>query len=160
MSGIKTYQRFPRDLFRINSGWRINLRPLLPPPASPSSPSSSSSYDITPEAGPNGATLRPNTPYTQHYVNRGFRGPEPVVYAVGEGTVVPDHLILVHEGVDREELELNNSITEFLIGNAALISREQWSRAYPRATEPKGPNFPLARGWRVGGSRPLSTMRS
>lgn len=28
-AAIATYRRFPKELFRVNSGWRVNLRPRM-----------------------------------------------------------------------------------------------------------------------------------
>ncbi|KAL6857817.1 hypothetical protein ACO1O0_005260 [Amphichorda felina] len=180
-AAIATYRRFPKELFRVNSGWRVKLRPFK-------TNNPEAFYDIAtaheegkrlremkvlPKAleldykSPNGATLRPNTPYLQHYVARTFRGQNVIVYGVQEGTEVPEDLILVHEGPDREEWslqparemtldELNESITKFLLDSGSRMTREQWCKAYPKPTEPHGPNYPLPKNWRARVNPPKS----
>ncbi|UNI13307.1 hypothetical protein JDV02_000064 [Purpureocillium takamizusanense] len=146
---IGVFRKFPKELFRVNNGPFVKLRVWSP---------QRHTYDIFIEQGlvvpkaldpssyvtPNGASMRPNSPYQQSLVSWRFRGDNTIVYAVPEGTRLPDHLLLVHERSDHYSLQpttpmtvddLNARITEFFRANAEAFTREQWLKAYPKATE-------------------------
>ncbi|KFG79617.1 hypothetical protein MANI_029713 [Metarhizium anisopliae] len=107
---IAVFKRFPKQLFRVNNGRPINLRVWSP---------RRHSYDIFAENGlvkpkaldplsyaaPNGASMRPNSPYQQSLVSWRFRGSDMVVYSVPKGTRLPDDLVLVHERSDHYSLQ-------------------------------------------------------
>merc|ERR1712230_1810 len=116
------------------------------------------SYDILTEAGkvkpkaitnpetyqsPNGASLRPNTPTQQDLVDS-FKGPSVVVYAVPQGTMLPEGLVVVHEKADHYSLqpaeemslaELNAKINNFLNTKGVRLTKSEWQEKYPKATE-------------------------
>ncbi|KAI2611995.1 hypothetical protein GGR54DRAFT_338782 [Hypoxylon sp. NC1633] len=146
---IAVFRRFPKELFRVNNGQVIKLRVWTP---------KRHLYDIVthhelvqPKAlsplsyvAPNGASMRPNSPYQQSLVSWRFRGIDTLVYSVPEGTTLPDDLLLVHERSDHYSLqpartmtldELNTTMTRFFITNARVFTREQWLKEYPKATE-------------------------
>ena len=100
---IRSYRTFPKELFRINKGPRIYLRPWtnLQPRR----------FDVFLENGhvepkalspktykaPNGMSMRPNSPYQQDLAGR-FQGPDALVYAVPRGNETnvsrPLHILL------------------------------------------------------------------
>ncbi|KAG9252686.1 uncharacterized protein F5Z01DRAFT_222684 [Emericellopsis atlantica] len=146
---IAVFRRFPKELFRVNNGRKVQLRTWTP---------RRRVYDISltnglvqPKAtkptsyeAPNGASMRPNSPYQQSLVSWRFRGDDVIVYGVPEGTALPDDLLLVHERSDHYSLqpavsmtitELNGKITRFLTANSRVFTREQWIETYPEATE-------------------------
>ncbi|RSM03313.1 hypothetical protein CEP52_007461 [Fusarium oligoseptatum] len=146
---ISVFRKFPKELFRVNNGPQVKLRVLQP---------KRHVYDIVTENGlalpkaldpssyiaPNGASMRPNSPYQQSLVSWRFRGNDTIVYSVPEGTTLPDDLLLVHERSDHYSLQpamkmtiddLNSKITQFLITNAMALTREEWMEVYPKATE-------------------------
>ncbi|KAI8721662.1 hypothetical protein NCS52_00308300 [Fusarium sp. LHS14.1] len=146
---ISVFGKFPKELFRVNNGPQIKLRVLRP---------NRHIYDIVPENGlalpkalnpssyiaPNGASLRPNSQYQQSLVSWRFRGNDTIVYSVPEGTTLPDDLLLVHERSDHYSLQpamamavddLNTKITQFLMNNAMVLTREEWLEVYPKATD-------------------------
>lgn len=107
---ISVFTRFPKELFRVNNGRHVELRARTP---------ARRTYDITLSNGraepkaldpaayaaPNGASMRPNSPYQQSLVSWRFRGSDMLVYAVPEGTVLPEELLLVHERSDHYSLQ-------------------------------------------------------
>lgn len=208
---IKTYRRFPKELFRINAGTRIALRPKTFEPPSTSyydiatanwnreeeepaarpagiyteqrlpkqvrpepTPEELLDDDVVPRAldpetykGPNGMQMRMNTAYTRHYIKTEWKGKEPIVFLVQEGTPLPKDLILVREKPEGEEWslepakrmtlqELNTRINDFLKENAVMITREEWAQAYRKATEPRGTAYPMPRDWRVSSLKTLT----
>ncbi|KAK0701837.1 hypothetical protein B0T26DRAFT_625976, partial [Lasiosphaeria miniovina] len=54
---------------------------------------------------PNGASMRPNSPYQYILVSRLARRSNVVVYVVPAGTCLPDDLLLVHEHMDHYSLQ-------------------------------------------------------
>ena len=105
---INSYRILPKELFRINNGLLVRLRPwdsfrkprrfdiylteegiALPKAldrASYKGKSNKSCLGFTSNypVAPNGASMRPNSPY-QHYLMNGFEGNDVLVYAVQEG---------------------------------------------------------------------------
>ena len=49
--------------------------------------------------GPNGASLRPNSPFMQEII-RCFKGKGVTIYLLKEGTPLPEELLLLHEHSD------------------------------------------------------------
>ncbi|KAF5120365.1 hypothetical protein E5D57_013719 [Metarhizium anisopliae] len=112
---------------------------------------------------PNGASMRPNSPYQQSLVSWRFRGSDMIVYSVPKGTGLPDDLVLVHERSDHyslqpavpmtvdgklscmpfrnfdqsltRHLDMNARMTNFFRDNAQEFTRDEWLEAYPKATE-------------------------
>ncbi|KAL7917209.1 hypothetical protein ACQKWADRAFT_307338 [Trichoderma austrokoningii] len=146
---LGVFQTFPKELFRVNNGRAIQLRVWTP---------TRRSYDILtrdelvdPKAldpqtysAPNGASLRPNSPYQQSLVSWRFRGSDTIIYAVPKGTKLPDDLVLVHERSDHYSLQpatimtiynLDFKLTQFFAANAKIFSKEQWLKTYPSATD-------------------------
>ncbi|KND92483.1 hypothetical protein TOPH_02733 [Tolypocladium ophioglossoides CBS 100239] len=146
---IATFRSFPKELFRVNNGPQIRIRPWSP---------KRHVYDILVKNGrvqpkaldpstyraPNGASMRPNSTYQQHLVSELFQGSDVLVYAVPKGTRLPDNLILVHERTDHYSLQpaqdmtldaLNDKATSFFLAHAKLYTRNQWLKAYPTPTE-------------------------
>ncbi|KAI0467839.1 hypothetical protein F4859DRAFT_517707 [Xylaria cf. heliscus] len=146
---ITVFKRFPKELFRVNNGRHVKVRVQQP---------GRHVYDILaqndqvePKAlnpqvyvGPNGASMRPNSPYQQLLVSSRFRGPDVVVYAIAKGTQIPDDLLLIHERSDHYSLQpgvsmsvddLNSKITDFMWKVARVYTREQWLEVFPEATE-------------------------
>ncbi|KAG9254762.1 uncharacterized protein F5Z01DRAFT_681295 [Emericellopsis atlantica] len=146
---IAVFKRFPKEMFRVNNGRQVKLRAWIP---------RRQVYDISAMNGfvqpkatdpkcneaPNGASMRPNSPYQQSLVSWRFRGDDVVVYAVPEGTALPTDLLLVHERSDHYSLqpaanipalELDAKINRFLTAHARAFTREEWLEMYPKATE-------------------------
>ncbi|KAM4067046.1 hypothetical protein HRG_001052 [Hirsutella rhossiliensis] len=146
---IKVLRTLPTNLFRVNNGPQVRLREWS---------RQRRVFDICPANGlvkplaldpksyraPNGASMRPNSPYQQHLVSNLFRGDGVIVYSVPAGTQLPQDLLLVHERTDHYSLQpgremtlqdLNDIITTFLRRNATVYTREQWLEAYPEPTE-------------------------
>ncbi|KID84206.1 hypothetical protein MAJ_11275, partial [Metarhizium majus ARSEF 297] len=141
---ISAFKYVPVLLFRLNAGRSTKLREY--------SARRTRSFDVLSEAGmvkpkaldpsnyeaPNGASMRP-LGVVQTNLVKNFKGTNVVVYAIPEGTALPDDLILVHEKYDHYSLqpavemsltELNKNITEFLEGHATSYSRDQWLEAF------------------------------
>ncbi|KAF9876295.1 hypothetical protein CkaCkLH20_06238 [Colletotrichum karsti] len=146
---IAVFRKFPRELFRVNNGPLVKVRVWTP---------EREKYDIFAEKNlvhpkalnpstykaPNGASMRPNSPYQQFLVSRRYRGLDTIVYSVPAGTKLPEDLVLVHERWDHYSLqpavvmnvtELDEKITRFLLVHAKVFTRRQWLEAYPEATE-------------------------
>ncbi|KAI0185347.1 hypothetical protein EV127DRAFT_397169 [Xylaria flabelliformis] len=146
---IKVFRSFPKELFRVNNGRQVKLRVQQP---------GRHLYDILAKNGqvepkalhpstyiaPNGASMRPNSPYQQSLVLTRFRGTDVIVFAVAKGTDLPEDLLLVHERSDHYSLQpsapmtiddLNWKITKFMEKKAQVYTREQWLETYPEATE-------------------------
>ncbi|OAR02418.1 hypothetical protein LLEC1_07213 [Akanthomyces lecanii] len=154
---IGVFKALPKELFRVNNGFAVKLRPWSPQrhsfdlhvnnglvQAKAQDPHTYRDGIDWESAAPNGASMRPNTPYQQLLVKKLFKGHDVQVYAVPKGTRLPDHLLLVHERSDHYSLqpaqsmtlgELNEQITRFLQRNALLYSKSQWLDAYPAATD-------------------------
>lgn len=188
MKLLAVFRKFPKEIFRVNNGRKVELRTWTPrrrlydisttngrvqPKAmQPQSYEGKGSKErlLQPKTihradlilAPNGASMRPNSPYQQSLVSWRFQGDDMVVYAVPEGTALPDDLLLVHERSDHYSLqpavsmsitgectwsqvfcasinistsELNEKMTHFLRANAKAFTREQWLEKYPEATE-------------------------
>jgi len=73
-----------------------------------------------------------------------------MVYAIPEGTLLPDDLILVHEHTDHYSLQpavemdlkdLNKKITRFLEEKGVAYTREQWIATFEDQSDcPAGPS--------------------
>ncbi|CAG9940482.1 unnamed protein product [Clonostachys rosea f. rosea IK726] len=172
---IKVFRQFPKELFRINNGWQVLLRPRT---------KRSSGHEITtkpkdlfdlpdskprvepkaldPEtySGPNGAAMFPNTTHLQYCILGFLRKRNPVIYKIQEGTKLPDELLLVRDTPDgrnwslqpAQEMTLENlnlKITQFLRDNGAAMNRQQFLKVYPRATDSRSPLHPLPKNWKV-----------
>ncbi|RNJ56495.1 hypothetical protein D7B24_007215 [Verticillium nonalfalfae] len=86
---VSVFKRFPKELFRVNNGSAVKVRAWSP---------KRRTYDIVVENGvvrpkalepssyvaPNGASMRPNSPYQQSLVSWRFRGNDTIVYSVAE----------------------------------------------------------------------------
>ncbi|GBF66430.1 hypothetical protein TMEN_9150 [Trichophyton mentagrophytes] len=148
---IKSYSVIPKELFRINNGRVVRLR-AYPGPRRPPGLFDLLTYNgmVQPKAlnpatyqPPNGASMRPNTPKMQQTA-AGLRGSSVCIYTVDAGIRIPDDLILVHEFKDHYSLQarnamtiedLNAKITRFLEGSGRCLSKDEWLREYPEATE-------------------------
>ncbi|KAI0416977.1 hypothetical protein F5X98DRAFT_375358 [Xylaria grammica] len=149
MTLVTVFRSFPKQLFRVNNGRYVTLRVHRP---------NRVAYDIVAQNGqvepkalnlqtyvaPNGASMRPNSPYQQLLVSSSFRGPEVIIYAIAQGTQLPDDLLLVHERTDHYSLQpgvpmsvddLNRRITDFMWTTARAYTRKQWLEEFPKATE-------------------------
>ncbi|KFH42199.1 hypothetical protein ACRE_070550 [Hapsidospora chrysogenum ATCC 11550] len=146
-AGISTYRRFPKELFRVNIGWRVHLLPRLT-----STPDGF--FDIATEHEP-GTSVRDGKVLPRVF--------DPDY----ERTYIPDNLILVREAPDLEDWslqpavemtfrEFNESITNFFLDKGSLMRCEQWLNAYPRSDGPRKAHYPLPRNWRVAKSDPGS----
>ncbi|KAH8709597.1 hypothetical protein HC256_009511 [Beauveria bassiana] len=117
---IRVFRALPKELFRVNNGVAVKLRPSSP---------QRHSFDIHVSGGlvqakalypetykaPNGASLRPNSPYQQLLVKKLFKGDDVRIYSIPK--------------------EANREITEFLLGNALVYTKSQWLHAYPEPTD-------------------------
>lgn len=147
---INSYRILPKELFRINNGLLVRLRPwdsLRKPRRfdiylTDESIALPKALDRASYKAPNGASMRPNSPY-QHYLMNGFEGNNVLVYAVQEGTRLPNDLILVHERADHWSLQpaeemhiddLNQSISNFLSSSGSILSVKEWLQKYPEPT--------------------------
>ncbi|KAG9252688.1 uncharacterized protein F5Z01DRAFT_222722 [Emericellopsis atlantica] len=151
---INSFKHVPLLLFRLNSGKSIKLREY--------SARRSRSFDVLSEAGtvkakaltpstyeaPNGASMRPLGEFQTALVEN-FKGSNVTVYAVPEGTQLPDDLILVHEHTDHYSLqpavdmplsELNEKITAFLRTHGTTYSRDEWLATFQQ-DEPAYPEW-------------------
>ncbi|KAI3201815.1 hypothetical protein CBS147311_4803 [Penicillium roqueforti] len=151
---IQSFTRFPKDIFRVNSGTSIRLR-AWPGPRRPHGV-----FDLPTTAGkvqpkalnpatyefPNGASMRPNSRTQQNLVRtvKAWGGLTIYIYAIMAGTHLPDDLILVHEFRDhyslqaRKEMtveELQAKIEALLATHGQRFTREGWLQRYPKATE-------------------------
>ncbi|PNY23832.1 Uncharacterized protein TCAP_06225 [Tolypocladium capitatum] len=168
---VAVFRRFPKDLFRVNNGLQVQLREWSPKRRVFDIKVSDRwvkplALDPLSYQAPNGASMRPNSPYQQQLVSRLFKGRDVIVYSIPAGTHLPEHLLLVHERSDHYSLQpakamrlqgnsvdskttpsltatdLNEHITDFFWRNAAVYTREQWLQAYPSPTDfthPRGP---------------------
>ncbi|OAQ58269.1 hypothetical protein VFPPC_12236 [Pochonia chlamydosporia 170] len=102
---IGVFKNFPKELFRINNGHHIQLRQWSP---------KRHAFDVCINKGmvqakalqphlyqgkpPNGASMRPNSPYQQQLVARLFKGKNVIIYAVPPGKLFlwTPHLICGH----------------------------------------------------------------
>ncbi|KAM0664869.1 hypothetical protein ACQRIT_000503 [Beauveria bassiana] len=146
---IRVFRALPKELFRVNNGVAVKLRPSSP---------QRHSFDIHVSGGlvqakalypetykaPNGASLRPNSPYQQLLVKKLFKGDDVRIYSIPKGMPLPESLLLVHERSDHYSLqparnmpleEANREITGFLLGNALVYTKSQWLHAYPEPTD-------------------------
>ncbi|DAA75528.1 TPA_exp: hypothetical protein A8136_1602 [Trichophyton benhamiae CBS 112371] len=148
---IKSYSVIPKELFRINNGRVVRLR-AYPGPRRPPGLFDLLTHNgmVQPKAlnpatyqPPNGASMRPNTPKMQQNA-ASLRGSSACIYTLDAGIRVPDDLILVHEFKDHYSLQarnimtvedLNAKITRFLEGSGRCLSKDEWLREYPEATE-------------------------
>ncbi|KIX05840.1 uncharacterized protein Z518_03813 [Rhinocladiella mackenziei CBS 650.93] len=148
---INRFTMIPKELFRLSNGSTLSLcgRTMK----------TTGSYDILTEGGkvkpkaitypetyegPNGASMRPNTP-TQHQIVRNFKVSGVIIYAVPKDTRLPDGLVLVHERGDHSFspvawprlmlAELNTKINNFLAAKAQRMTKSEWLEKYPAATE-------------------------
>lgn len=189
----KIYKRFPKELFRINAGALVNVRPKATPGPVPIV----SKYDIittglTPDdgeakapaftsmwiealrqdkketpaprvnqrallhehvepravkgrafAGPNGLRLRLNTPFTQHYILRQWKGENPVVFAVQAGKVAQ------HLPVDPTSPNIPFTLGTPLPSDLVLVrlhpQNEEWSLEPARRMTLQGETSPPPR---------------
>ncbi|KPM45860.1 hypothetical protein AK830_g590 [Neonectria ditissima] len=106
----------PKELFRVNSGYQVKVRAWTP---------QRHVYDIVTQNGlvepkaldplnyaaPNGASMRPNSPYQQSLVSWRFRSNDIVIYGVPKGTSLPDDLLLAHERSDHYSLQPAKAMT-------------------------------------------------
>lgn len=107
---LSVFTRFPKELFRVNNGRHVELRARTPARCIyditlSNGRAEPKALDPTTYAAPNGASMRPNSPYQQSLVSWRFRGGDMLVYAVPEGTVLPEELLLVHERSDHYSLQ-------------------------------------------------------
>ncbi|TQV95269.1 hypothetical protein IF1G_06256 [Cordyceps javanica] len=107
---ISVFRKLAKQLFRVNDGYAVKLRPWSP---------QRFSFDVYVRNGlvqakalapdtyraPNGASLRPNSPYQQLLVKKLFKGDDVMIYTIPKGTVLPDSLLLVHERSDHYSLQ-------------------------------------------------------
>jgi hypothetical protein len=112
-------------------------------------------------AAPKGCSVLENSKSMRYWVKAwGIKRPDARVLIVQEGTPLPKNLILVQQGdsytwsidpVGKQSLtELNDNINSFLSESAAVITPEQWLKAYPSTTEEKKPRIIDPRGEKKG----------
>lgn len=108
---VKVFRTFPKELFRVNNGRLVKLRVQSPERHSydiiaennlvePKALNllsyigqylgqkeliSSKTSRLNRALAPNGASMRPNSPYQQSLVSRRFRGHDMIVYSVAKG---------------------------------------------------------------------------
>ncbi|QSS61379.1 hypothetical protein I7I51_03552 [Histoplasma capsulatum] len=120
---IRSFTRFPCQIFRLNFGLAVRLRPHMDPAMPPHGP-----FDLLLEDG--------------RVIPRALR-PATINEGAGIGTQLPEHLILVHEFRDHFSLQarmemtvedLNAHITHFLTMQGECLTRDQWLHGYPKAT--------------------------
>jgi hypothetical protein len=142
------YNVIYRDLFRVNATEKVILRDF-----ESQKKLDRSSYDLvlkedglvhpSPSTGnfegPNGASVRPNSPFMQEVI-RGFKGKGVVIYLLKEGTPLPPELVLLHEHTDHHSIqctqpmklsELNERITKFCKANGVKMSKAEFVERYP-----------------------------
>lgn len=92
-------------------------------------------------AGPNGATLRPNT-YEEYYIICG-RSAKSYLCEIPKGTKVPDQCILVHEFGDHFSLQpkieipiadFDQIVTKFLLP-CKVYKRDEWLQQHPLGSQ-------------------------
>ncbi|EER39265.1 conserved hypothetical protein [Histoplasma capsulatum H143] len=143
---IRSFTRFPCQIFRLNFGLAVRLRPHVDPAMPPHGP-----FDLLMEDGkviPR--ALRPATFVHGQYVLGSIddvcaarQSGQRINEGAGIGTQLPEHLILVHEFRDHFSLQarmemtvedLNAHITHFLTMQGDCLTRDQWLHRYPQAT--------------------------
>lgn len=161
LKALTRYTYFPKELHRPQLGHLVALRAQQPPP-NPQGPGVDTAHHqrerlrhakvaIPDESreeglvGPKGCPFKPNTPFLQRWMQRGWRDPLARVWVVQAGTPLPPSLVLVQQGdtqqwtidpVGKQSLdELNDNINNFLQEHAGMVTAEQWRRAYRRATD-------------------------
>ncbi|KAL2161914.1 hypothetical protein VTH06DRAFT_7699 [Thermothelomyces fergusii] len=154
----RIYQSFPTKLFRVNFGGPdVALRPWK---------FASALFDIKTDRegyvysraedidtglymGPNGATMRPNSPMlhavlTKHWMHRNKKA---VIYEIEQGTELTPGLLLIHERSDVFSLQpdtrmllsdFNKVATEFLQKHGKVYTKEQFFEAYPAPIKIEG----------------------
>ena len=144
---LGTYNFIYRDLFRVNATEKVILRDF-----ESQKKLGRSSYDLVLKdglvhpapptgnfEGPNGASVRPNSPFMQEVV-RGFKGKSVVIYLLKEGTPLPPELVLLHEHTDHHSIqctqpmklsELNERITNFCKANGVKMNKAEFVERYP-----------------------------
>ncbi|OAA63639.1 hypothetical protein SPI_03802 [Niveomyces insectorum RCEF 264] len=152
---IAVFNTLPKELFRVNNGPYVRLRDWsvrrqVYDVVSQNGRIMPKALDASTYQAPNGASMRPNSPYQQRLVRHIFKGTDVLVYAVPAGTRLPMDLILVHERSDHYSLQparmmtiddLNTKITDFLQRKGRIYKRDDWLKTYPTATEPYVPNI-------------------
>ncbi|KAK5995918.1 hypothetical protein PT974_04337 [Cladobotryum mycophilum] len=146
---VAVFRHIPKQLFRVNNGPRIGLRPWAP---------GLRSYDVVLEDGrvqpralspstyksPNGVSMRSNSPHQRLLISRLYKAQNLVIYAIPAGTRLPDDLLLVHERADHYSLqpardmglkELNNQVTNFFIENGTVYTRKEWLKTFRQPTD-------------------------
>lgn len=142
------YDHIYKDLFRVNATSKVILRDLAQ-----QTKLGRSSYDVVLNAsdslvhpsvgsnfqGPNGASLRPNSPFMQEII-RGFKGKSVTIYMLQEGTALPQDLTLLHEHSDHHSLqctrpmkleELNKLVTDFCVKHGEKLTKQQFVDRFP-----------------------------
>jgi len=141
------YNYVYRDLFRVNATSKVILRDW-----NAQQKLGRSSYDLKikedglvhPEPsenfeGPNGASLRPNSPFMQEII-RGFKGKGVTIYLLKEGTPLPPELVLLHEHSDHHSLqctspmkldELNKLLTKFHKTHGEKMTKAEFVERFP-----------------------------
>ncbi|VUC30371.1 unnamed protein product [Clonostachys rosea] len=167
-AAIKVFRQFPKELFRVNRGWQVLLRPqtkrssgheittkpkdLFDPPDSKPRVEPKA---LNPEtySGPNGAAMFPNTTHLQYCILGFLRRKNPVIYKIQEGTKLPDELLLVRDTPDGRNWSLQPAqemtLEKFLRDNGAVMNRRQFMNVYPKATDPRSPLHPLPKNWKA-----------
>jgi len=89
--------------------------------------------------GPNGASVRPNSPFMQEII-RGFKGNGVTVYLLKEGTPLPPELTLLHEHSDHHSIQVtkpmkladfNNLLTKFCKTKGEKLTKKEFVERYP-----------------------------
>ena len=145
---LGTYNYIYRDLFRVNSGEKVILRDF-----SSQKRLDRSSYDLVLKEdglvhpaentgnfeGPNGASVRPNSPFMQEII-RGYKGKGVTVYLLKEGTKLPPELTLLHEHTDHHSIQctkpmklkdLNALLTDFCKTKGVRMTKQEFVEKYP-----------------------------
>ncbi|EFQ99476.1 hypothetical protein MGYG_02487 [Nannizzia gypsea CBS 118893] len=134
---MKFYSVIPKGLFHINNGRVVGLRAYPGPRRPPGL------FDLLTYWGyaPNGASMRSNTLKVRQTVDS-LRGSSVCIYTLDAGIRIPDDLILVHEIKDHYSRQgqgdhdnLDAKITSFLQRSGRCLSKAEWQREYPEATE-------------------------
>ena len=146
---LGVYSKLPRDLFRVNATAKVILHDF-----DTQQSKNRTSYDLNLNAnglvgpvqdhsyfhGPNGMSLRPNSPSMQQII-REFRGRNVTVYKLAEGLELDSSdLICLWEHTDHFSLQtrseislskLNRKLTDLCVNHGQIMTKAEFCERYP-----------------------------
>ncbi|KAJ6260500.1 hypothetical protein Dda_4726 [Drechslerella dactyloides] len=141
------FRSLPIELFRVNNGLDVRLRDraaqlkfgrrsfdLIVRDDGLVHPMLGDTFE-----GPNGASMRPNSPYLSEIVAN-FAEEDAVIYRVAQGTPLPDELVVLHEHTEHYSVQcsrpmplpdLNRRVTEFFKEKGEMMGVFEFEERYP-----------------------------